>query len=149
VADKDAAFLPTELFVGFLEHNQQRVFEGRALAILLLLPHPKIAAIIRAHRAKGFYDGWSAALIRYFAQLGLEPEVLNGVEGMEKEVDEFIKSLSESGRDATMDIYSRDHQVEKIREAVKCLGSSSEFKVAKQRLGALAVRVEAVKIRSK
>jgi hypothetical protein len=68
---------------------------------------------------------------------------------MEKEVDEFIKSLSESGRDATMDIYSRDHQVEKIREAVKCLGSSSEFKVAKQRLGALAVRVEAVKIRSK
>lgn len=149
VADKDAVFLPTDLFVGFLEHNQQRFFEDRgALMILARLPHPQIAPMVRAHVAKSAYDNWPDVLIRYFAQIGSEPDILNAVGIMERNVDQFIQSLTKSDRVTSMDKYSREHYLNETKDALKSLGPTGSFKSAEQRLRTLSERITAAKVRA-
>lgn len=143
---EEAAFLPPELFVGFIEHNPQRIFEDRgALMILALLPHPQIAPMIRVHAAKGAYDNWPDVLIRYFAHLGSEPDILNAVSIMERNADQFIKSLGEPGHNSSNDTYLREHYLRESNDALKTLSASGMFKASEQRLRALSKQVATVK----
>lgn len=148
-ADQDAVFLPPDLFIGFLGHNQKRFFEhSGANMILLLLPHPQVAPIVRAHVTKGAYDNRPVVLIRYFALLGLEPDVLNAVGIMEKSVDQFIQSLTKPERGTSMVEYEREHYLNETKNALKGLGPPGSFKAAEQRLRVLSARITAAKVRT-
>lgn len=145
---KDAAFLPADLFVGFLEHYRQSFTEhDGALRILLRLPDPRIAPAVRAYVAKGLYDNSPGLLIRYFAQLGMEQDVLVAVSKIEKGVDSFINSLSKPKPDAFTDYYSRKRCRDDVSDALSHLGAQAKFKEAEERLQALVARLEAVKIK--
>jgi hypothetical protein len=148
-ADKATAFLPTDLFVGFIEHNQQRIFDDwGALKILILLPHSKIARMVRAHVAKGVYDRGPDALIRYFVQIGSEPDILNAVGLMEKNVDKFVQSMAKPGRDKSGDNYTCERYRKETKDSLKDLGSPGTFKLAEQRLKKLSERLASVQIAS-
>ncbi len=149
VADKNAEFLPAELFVGFLEHNQQFFNDNRgALMILARLPHPQIATTVRACIAKGLYDNWPDVLIRYFAKLGSEPDILIAVGLMEKNVDGFIQALKKHDRDTSNDKYWHEGYVNEIKDALKCLAAAGSFETAERRLNDLSKRLADIQIKA-